>query len=179
MIVFGLGNPGPKYNRSRHNVGFMALEKLAAQEGLSLRKRCLHSYRWARKGSLTLVEPLTYMNNSGIIFPNLVKDEDPIVVIVDNMDLPLGRIRIKNGGGDAGHNGLKSIIGSIGKDFIRVYIGIGRPKDGISVPDYVLSSFENDEWEPLNAAIDKAVDAISALQKGEKLLNVIQRANTN
>ena len=126
MIVFGLGNPGPKYSKSRHNVGFMAIEKLAAQEGLSLRKRCLHSYKWARKGSLTLVEPLTFMNNSGIIFPHLVKGEDRVVVIVDNMDLPVGRIRIRQGGSAAGHNGLKSIINNIGADFIRLYIGIAK-----------------------------------------------------
>lgn len=178
MIVFGLGNPGPKYSKSRHNVGFMAIEKLAAQEGLSLRKRCLHSYRWARKGSLTLVEPLTYMNNSGLVFPSLVKGEDMVIVIVDNMDLPVGRIRVKNGGGDAGHNGLKSIIGRIGRDFLRIYVGVGRPDEGVAVAEHVLSAFREEDLASLDASLDKAVEAVKALIAGEKLSNVIQRANT-
>ncbi len=178
MIVFGLGNPGPRYSKSRHNVGFMAIEKLAAQEGLSLRKRCLHSYKWARKGSLTLVEPLTYMNNSGLVFPSLVKGEDMVVVIVDNMALPVGRIRVKNGGGDAGHNGLKSIIGRIGRDFLRIYVGVGRPDEGVAVAEHVLSAFPEDDLDRLDASLDKAVEAVKALIAGEKLSNVIQRANT-
>lgn len=178
MIIFGLGNPGPKYSRSRHNAGFMTIEKLAAQEGMHLRKRCLLSYRMAKKGSLTLVEPLTYMNNSGIIFPSLVKGEDRIVVIVDNMDLPVGRIRIKNGGGDAGHNGLKSIISSIGKDFIRLYIGIGRPHEGVSVVDHVLSDFTPEEMAELDDAMSRGAEALKDLINGEDLLSVIQRANT-
>ena len=178
MIVFGLGNPGPKYSKSRHNVGFMAIEKLAAQEGLSLRKRCLHSYKWARKDSLTLVEPLTFMNNSGIIFPHLVKGEDRVVVIVDNMDLPVGRIRIRQGGSAAGHNGLKSIINNIGADFIRLYIGIGRPHEGSSVVDHVLSDFCEDEIALIDEATDRAVEALTYIANGEDLLSVIQRANT-
>ena len=178
MIVFGLGTPGPKYSRSRHTAGFMTVEKLAAHEDLSLRKRCLLSYKVARKGSLTLVEPLTYMNNSGRIFPRLVKGEDTVIVIVDNMDLPLGRIRIRQGGGDAGHNGLKSIISHIGKDFLRIYIGIGRPAEGVSVIDHVLSDFSQEEMVLLDDATSRAVDAIESLKNGERLLSVIQRANT-
>ena len=178
VIVFGLGNPGPKYSRSRHNVGFMALEKLAAKKGLRLRKRCLHSYKWAVSKDLTLVEPLTYMNNSGIIFPSLVKDEEKIIVIVDNMDLPLGKIRIKKGGSAAGHNGLKSIISAIGPDFIRVYVGIGRPKEGVEVVDHVLSSFTEDEMSGLDSALDRASDAIDSLLNGEDYLAVVQRANS-
>ena len=178
MIVFGLGNPGPKYSRSRHNVGFMALEKLAAKKGLRLRKRCLHSYKWAVSKDLTLVEPLTYMNNSGIIFPSLVKDEEKIIVIVDNMDLPLGKIRIKKGGSAAGHNGLKSIISAIGPDFIRVYVGIGRPKEGVEVVDHVLFSFTEDEMNILSPALSRASDAIDSLLNGEDYLAVVQRANS-
>ena len=159
MIVFGLGNPGPKYVKSRHNVGFMTIEKLAAQEGMSLRKRCLHSYKWAR-------------------FPSLVKEGDNVFVIVDNMDLPVGRIRIRRGGGDAGHNGLKSIISNIGKDFTRVYIGIGRPREGVSVVDHVLSDFSDEEFSDLEKAMDRAVEALMSLNRGEDLLSVIQRANT-
>ncbi len=178
MIVFGLGNPGPKYKETRHNVGFMALEKLAAKEELRLRKRCLHSYKWARSSSLTLVEPLTFMNNSGIVFPSLVKGEDAVIVLVDNMDLPLGKIRVKRGGSSAGHNGLKSIINEIGADFIRIYIGIGRPQDGISVVDHVLSRFSSDEMAQLDPALEHAADAVKALYEGEDFLRVVQRANS-
>ena len=99
-------------------------------------------------------------------------------MIVDNMDLPVGRIRVRRGGGDAGHNGLKSIISNIGKDFTRVYIGIGRPREGVSVVDHVLSDFSDEEFSDLEKAMDRAVEALMSLNRGEDLLSVIQRANT-
>ncbi len=178
MIVFGLGNPGAEYSKTRHNVGFMTVDKLAAQEGMTLRKRCLRSYRYSKKKNLKLVEPLTFMNSSGDIFPSLVKREDAVIVVVDNMDLELGRIKVKQGGSDAGHNGLRSIIRNIGPDFIRIYIGIGRPERGVKVIDHVLSPFTDEEMIRLFPALDRAVEAITALKKGESLSSVIQRANT-
>ena len=166
MIVFGLGNPGPKYSRSRHNAGFMTVEKLAAREDLSLRKRCLLSYKAARKGSLTLVEPLTYMNSSGRIFPRLVKGEDTVVVIVDNMDLPLGRIRIRQGGGDAGHNGLKSITACLAgaQNYYRLRIGIGHP-DRSDVINWVLNRPAPQDRDKIDAALDAALLGIGTLFK--------------
>ena len=139
MTVFGLGNPGARYKGTRHNAGFETVEKVAAQLGIKLRKRCFRLYRKAVSGSLVLIEPLTYMNRSGDIAKECLKDGDQVVVVVDQMDLPPGCIRIRHGGSSAGHNGLKSMIAAIGSDFIRVYIGIGRPAEGVSVPDHVLS----------------------------------------
>lgn len=178
MIVFGLGNPGSKYKDTRHNVGFMTVERMADLSGLKLRKACLLSYRKAMRDDLVLVEPLTYMNRSGIIFPSLVKDQDKIVVVVDNLDLPVGRLKIKRGGSSAGHNGLKSIIGAIGEDFIRVYIGISRPQDETDIASYVLSPFSEEERKNLDKAIDEAVIAIKSIYESEDMNRVIQRANS-
>lgn len=178
MIVFGLGNPGPEYEDTRHNVGFKAIERLAAQKGMKMRKRCLRRYKWARSGNLTLVEPLTYMNNSGEVFSGLVGAGELVVVVVDNMDLPVGRLRIRVGGSSAGHNGLKSIISAIGSDFIRVYIGIGRPGEGTGVVDHVLGRFPDGDMERLDAVLDEAASAISSIANGEDLKLVIQRTNS-
>ena len=178
MIVFGLGNPGPEYEDTRHNVGFMAIERLAARKGMKMRKRCLRRYKWARCGSLVLVEPLTYMNKSGEVFSGLVGDDGQVVVIVDNMDLPVGRLRIRVGGSSAGHNGLKSIIGAIGSGFIRVYIGIGRPDEGTNVVDHVLGRFPDEDRRRLEFVFDEAASAISSIADGEDLKLVIQRTNS-
>lgn len=178
MIVFGLGNPGAKYGKTRHNVGFMTLERMAAFYGMKMRRRCFCRYRWATDGDFRIVEPLTYMNNSGLVFPGLVKGEDKVVVIVDNMDLPVGKLRIRNGGSSAGHNGLKSIIGAIGEDFIRIYIGIGRPPAGVKVPQYVLSEFSAEDSILLEQVFAEAVAAVDKIRRGEDWNAVIQRANS-
>ena len=164
MIVFGLGNPGPKYSKSRHNVGFMAIEKLAAQEGLSLRKRCLHSYKWARKGSLTLVEPLTYMNNSGesvIQVMNYFKiDVDDLIVIYDDMDMPTGKLRLRQSGSAGGHNGMKSIIAHVGtQNFKRIRVGIDKHAY-IPVVDYVLGRFTKEQQPLIEKGIQDAKEAV-------------------
>ncbi len=178
MIVFGLGNPGPEYSGTRHNAGFMTVEKVAAQKGVKLRKRCFRLYRTAAFDGNTLVEPLTYMNRSGDIFPELVSQSDTVIVVVDQMDLPPGRLRIRRGGGSAGHNGLKSIISNYGEDFIRIYIGIGRPSDGMAVPDYVLSVPSAEEASLIDKASDQAVSAILAIASGDDIERVIQKTNS-
>lgn len=178
MFVFGLGNPGAKYKETKHNVGFLTVEKIAALKGLKLRKRCFANYKWAHFDSCTLVLPLTYMNNSGSVIPELIKNHEPLLVVSDQMDLPCGKIRIKRHGGSAGHNGLKSIIEYYGEDFIHVYIGIGRPDNGISVPDYVLSGFSDEDKCLVDKAIDEAAKAIGEIIDGERLDVVIQRANS-
>ena len=178
MFVFGLGNPGSKYEGTKHNVGFLTVEKIAALKGVKLRKRCFSNYRWAHFDSCTLVQPLTYMNNSGDVIPSLIKDHEPLIVIVDQMDLPCGKIRIKKHGGSAGHNGLKSIIANYGEDFIHVYIGIGRPEEGVSVVDHVLSRFSEENERLVDMATDEAAKAIVEIIDGERLDAVIQRANS-
>ena len=178
MIVFGLGNPGGKYEKTRHNVGFMTVEKLAASYGMKMRKRCFSNYKWSHEEDFRIVQPLTFMNNSGIVFPSLVKEGARVIVVVDNMDLPVGRLKVRIGGSSAGHNGLKSIINEWGNDFIRIYIGIGRPAEGVDVPDHVLSEFSDEDMAVLDKVFDEAVVAIDSFRKGEKDNVIIQRANS-
>lgn len=178
MVIFGLGNPGPEYSGTRHNAGFQTIEKVAALKGIRLRKRCFCRYRTAVFDGNTLVEPLTYMNSSGEVFPELVRDGEQVIVVVDQMDLPPGRLRIRTKGGSAGHNGLKSIISSYGEDFIRIYIGIGRPPAGVAVPDYVLAKPSAEEVALIDKAMDQAVSAIIAIASGEDIGRVIQKANS-
>lgn len=177
-LVFGLGNPGKKYEESRHNVGFLALEKVALSKSLELKKPFFKCYRIARSESFLLVEPITYMNNSGKVFPELVKEGDRVIVIVDQMDIEPGRVKIKRGGSSAGHNGLKSIISNIGEDFIRVYIGTGHPKEGTSVIDHVLERIDESVLPLIEKGIDRASKAVLALLDGERLESVIQRVNS-
>ncbi len=178
IIVFGLGNPGPEYEETRHNVGFKTIEKVAAQKGLKLRKRCFRLYRAATEDNFSLIEPLTYMNNSGDVFPDIVKEDDEVIVVVDQMDLPPGKLRLKRGGGSAGHNGLKSIISNYSEDFIRIYIGVGRPDEGVSVPDHVLSRPNEEDSALIEKATERAAEAIISLIEGEEFARLVQSVNS-
>lgn len=179
MTVFGLGNPGARYRGTRHNAGFETVERIAALKGIRLRKRCFRLYRKAVSGDLTLIEPLTFMNASGQVAAECIPPGDsPVVVVVDQMDLPPGKIRIRRGGSSAGHNGLKSMIGAIGPDFIRVYIGTGRPSEGVSVADHVLSRCSREDRMLLDKAEERAAEAILRLYRGETVETVIQWANS-
>lgn len=178
MVVIGLGNPGPEYEKTRHNVGFLTLERIAELKGVRLKKRLLKPYRLASFSSHTLVEPLTYMNNSGRVIPYLVKADDKVIIIVDQMDLPPGKIRIRTKGGSAGHNGLKSVIENYGEDFIRVYIGVGRPADGVSVVEHVLTEFSESDQLLVNKAVQEAAERVIDILNGERFELVVQRANS-
>ena len=168
IVVIGLGNPGPSYEKTRHNVGFEAVSKAAAFLHVKLRKRCFRLYRQAivRSDSgekALLVQPLTFMNASGNIMGSFSKD-DTFVIACDNMDLAAGGLRIRQGGGCSGQKGLASIAEKLGRsDFLRIYIGIGRPADGVDVPDHVLGIESDPEKKE---AVDKAVeDAAKAIVK--------------
>ena len=180
MFVFGLGNPGPEYDGTRHNVGFMTVEKMAAQKGVTLKKRCLRLFESAKinNGSDILVEPLTYMNKSGDIIPSLLREGDSLIVICDQMDLPPGKLRIRMKGGSAGHNGLKSVIQYWGEDFIHVYIGIGHPEEGISVPDHVLSRFSPSDSLLVDKATTMAAEAVLDILEGKPINEILQKANS-
>ena len=179
MFVFGLGNPGPEYRATRHNVGFMTVERIAALKGVKFRKRCFRPCRLASFNSKrdVLVEPLTYMNSSGLAIPGLVGENDDLIVICDQMDLPVGKVRIKKKGGSAGHNGLKSIISEYKKDFIHVYIGIGHPEDG-DVIDHVLGVFTPQEKEKIDSAVECASRAVIEITEGKSIDEVIARVNS-
>ncbi len=177
MFVFGLGNPGPEYENTRHNVGFMTVEKIAALKGAEFRKRCFRPCRTAALGSDCLVEPLTYMNSSGEAVSSLVGEGEPLLVICDQLDLPPGKVRIRRKGGSAGHNGLKSIIENYGENFIHVYIGIGRPDDG-DIVRHVLSPFTDEEKEKIDGAVTMAAGAVIEILEGKALDEVIQHVNS-
>ncbi len=171
-LIVGLGNPGRKYAGHRHNVGFMAVDEIARRHGFSPWRRGFSGE--VAEGRLAgdkvlLLKPHTYMNESGRAVGEAVRfyrlDPADVIVIHDELDLAPGRIRLKTGGGHAGHNGLRSIIAHIGPDFHRLRIGIGHPGRKDLVSAYVLHDFAKAEkaWlEPLLAAIADNADLLAA-----------------
>jgi PTH1 family peptidyl-tRNA hydrolase len=166
-LIVGLGNPGPKYGGTRHNVGFDAVDRMAGRHRLdwSAAPRGIEALvaNW-RVGGAILVKPLTFMNLSGgAIVPLLqfYKIEIPdLLVIVDEVQLETGRIRVRPSGSDGGHNGLKSIIGALGGDqFPRLRIGVGRGDSRRDLADHVLARFDAGERETIDRAIERAADA--------------------
>lgn len=129
-------------------------------------------------GDVTLIFPLTYMNLSGTVVPSLVKEGDEVIVICDQMDLPAGSLRVKKGGSSAGHNGLKSMLSFLPGNFKRVYIGVGRPEEGVSVPDHVLSRFSDSDRILVDRAEEKAVDCLVSLLEGETFEKIQMEANS-
>ncbi len=166
-LLVGLGNPEPRYAGNRHNVGFMVVDALAEVASASLsRKKFKGSYGTGRlEGeSVVLLQPQTWMNRSGdSVQPAMAffgVDAERTIVVHDEIDLPFGELRLKEGGGHAGHNGLRSIIARTGnRDFLRLRVGVGRPVHG-SVSDYVLSDFDTEQKEWLGDLIDRSVAAI-------------------
>lgn len=172
VLVVGLGNPGKEYAHNRHNVGFMALERLRAEQGLpELRAKFsgLFTKGPAFGADLGLLLPQTFMNLSGdsvqpaAAFLKLAPKD--VLVIHDELDLPFGDVRLKLGGGHAGHNGLRSIIQRLGTpDFVRVRVGIGRPPPGFrgDVADFVLGDFASAERAELPAVLGRVLAAVQA-----------------
>lgn len=152
-VIVGLGNPGNRYRYTRHNIGFMVLEKLARDFKIDLKQKSFDAL-WG-KGKINgadvlLAMPQTYMNLSGTAVRQLVAffkaDINNLIVFHDDLDLTFGNIRLKKGGGNAGHKGLASITENLGSsDFIRVRLGIGRPSDKCRIEGYVLEPFNSDE----------------------------------
>lgn len=165
QFIVGLGNPGSTYASTRHNIGFMVIDALNRR--LSTQEISKKSFEGElfKTSSHFFLKPQTYMNLSGrsvLAVKQFYKIDMPIV-IHDDLDLPFGAIRFKIGGGHGGHNGLKSIDAAIGKEYIRVRMGIGRPKYG-SVSDYVLGKFTETEMAHLDDWIDRIIKALKALE---------------
>ncbi|MGQ9856012.1 MAG: aminoacyl-tRNA hydrolase [Fervidobacterium sp.] len=175
MIIIGLGNPGEKYENTRHNVGFMVLDKLS--KSWKRGPNYLYSDINIFGEKVRLVKPTTYMNLSGEVFKYLPHDD--IIVVYDDLDLPLGRIRIRKNGSAGGHNGIKSIISYIGQDFPRIRIGIGPKPQDIDAADYVLSNFSPEEFEKLEKVIEMTINAIeSVISEGiDKAMNKYNSAS--
>ena len=183
-LVAGLGNPGPEYAETRHNVGFMALDRLAPRLKGKLIDESGHDVVCAKtaNGKLRLLKPLSYMNNSGAPLARIARKNaiapNEILVVFDDLDLPLGAIRVRRGGGGSGgHKGVESIMEELGSaDFARMRIGIGKTENG-SQADYVLSKFDDDEKEVLSAVLDKAAEImVFILHRGvEEAMNKFNR----
>ncbi len=142
-IIVGLGNPGRSYERTRHNAGYLVADELARRHDGAWRKKKKSEAAPISLGlkNVTLLKPTTYMNNSGsALADSRVED---LIVVHDDLDLPVGDVRVKVGGGAGGHNGLRSIIQSKGNEFTRIRIGIGRPPVGVTVTDYVLGRMDS------------------------------------
>lgn len=175
MLIFaGLGNLGPKHARQRHNIGFMAADEIIRRYDLSLRQSRHHAY--VAEGTIAgekilLLKPKTFMNESGRALGSAVRYHKmrplQVTVLYDELDLAPGKIRIKMGGGHAGHNGIRSIASHIGQDFRRVRIGIGHPGDKKRVHNYVLSDFPKSELEWVKRTIDAIADAVPLLVEGD------------
>jgi len=174
IVIAGLGNPGSKYQWTRHNAGFLFLDRIAQLEGLSIVRKQFGGLtaEWERKGKrLVLLKPQTFMNLSGrSVMPALQfykLKPDQLIVVHDEIDLPLGAARLKQGGGHGGQNGLRSIMELLGKgDFVRLRLGIGRPPHG-DVTNHVLGVFTPPEMEIFARVLDGALDMLeTALDEG-------------
>jgi len=173
-LVVGLGNPGPAYAGNRHNAGFRVLDLLAERAGgrFSAHKGRADVVEGRLAGeSAVLCKPRTYMNLSGGPVASLRNyftiPVERIVVVHDELDIGFGALRLKRGGGDNGHNGLRSITSAIGsKDYLRVRFGIGRPPGRQDPADYVLKDFSATERKELDFCLDRAADAVEALLTG-------------
>lgn len=182
IIIAGLGNPGRKYSKTRHNVGFMVVDELAKKYGLKFKKKEEYLIAQGRieNKDVIVIKPLTYMNFSGIAIKKLMNKEifntlpHSLIVVHDDLDLPLEKIKIKINGSSGGHKGVQSIIDSIGtKNFIRVKIGIGKePFQDAS--NYVLSPFTKVQRAIIKEKISEAVNSIGVIiDKGvEKAMNL-------
>lgn len=169
-LIVGLGNPGERYARTRHNIGACAVERAAQRWGVALRP--VGEARCGRGGigpvDVALAVPLAWMNQSGEAVKTLLEalalSTDQVVLVHDDLDLDLGRLRIRHGGGHGGHNGVRSVIETLGTDqFPRVKIGIGRPAPDVDPADYVLTSFTPDESVLLEEILDQTVEALAWL----------------
>ena len=174
ILIAGLGNPGSRYAGNRHNIGFMAAEAITRRHGLGPWRRRFQGE--TADGTIgeeraVVLRPLTYMNESGrsvgeaMRFYGLAPDD--VVVLHDELDLPPGKIRVKTGGGHAGHNGLRSVHAHIGAEFHRVRLGIGHPGIKDIVHFYVLHDFAKSDSEWLEPLLDALADAAPALARRE------------
>jgi len=171
MLLFvGLGNPTPNSENNRHNIGFKIIDAINQKFGLSKQKPKF-------KGLLTTgtidgkkvyaIKPLTFMNNSGICIRELIEyfkiEAENVIVFHDDLDIDFGKIKTKFGGSSAGHNGIESIDKFIGKEYSRVRIGIGHPKDDIEVSEHVLQDFNEDEKEEISSITESITESLSIL----------------
>ena len=171
MLLFvGLGNPTPDSENNRHNIGFKIIDAINKKFSLSKQKpkfKGLLTTGNVADQKIYAIKPLTFMNNSGICIRELIEyfkiDAEDVIVFHDDLDIEFGKIKAKFGGSSAGHNGIESIDKFIGKDYSRVRIGIGKPKNNIEAADFVLQNFDEDEMLGLEKISNNITESISIL----------------
>jgi PTH1 family peptidyl-tRNA hydrolase len=172
-LVVGLGNPGRTYEHTRHNAGWAVLDEFAKRRGAGFRRSWRRPVQSAKAsmegvGSLLLVKPLTFMNRSGEVLPGLMRPAGlsalDLIVVADDINLPLGKLRIRPKGSAGGHNGLKSVIERLGtEEFVRVRVGVGEQEEGKSLKDHVLERMDSEERRMLAGAVARAADALECM----------------
>ncbi len=168
ILVAGLGNPGSEYASTKHNLGFLAVDEIGKRAGIDLKKKKfsgIYGEGTFNGGKLMLLKPETYMNRSGESVSSAAGfyhiPTGNIIIIHDELDLPAGTVRIKAGGGSAGHKGVMSVIGELGSgDFTRVRIGIGKPREKKGTVSHVLTKFSKEESELASESVMRAADAV-------------------
>ena len=165
MLIVGLGNPGSAYAETRHNVGFMVIDELLSRHSHDTISKAAFEGELFKVKEHFLLKPTTFMNLSGHSIASVKKfyKIDDVIVIHDDLDLPFGALRFKIGGGHGGHNGLKSTDSLIGKEYVRVRVGIGRPEHKGEITSFVLGKYDDSQQDLLKAQITQTADAIEAL----------------
>tara|TARA_B100000029_G_scaffold113921_1_gene106391 strand:- start:22 stop:594 length:573 start_codon:yes stop_codon:yes gene_type:complete len=170
LLLVGLGNPGPNNNNNRHNIGFRIIDAINQEFSLSKQKpkfKGLLTTGNIENKKVYAIKPLTFMNNSGVCIKELIEyfkiNAKDVIVFHDDMDIDLGKVKAKFGGTSAGHNGIESIDKSIGKDYSRVRVGIGRPQNKGKVDNHVLEDFNENEEERIKDITDHIVKLVPKL----------------
>lgn len=184
-ILVGLGNPGIPYQMTRHNIGFQVIDSLAKINHIPLRTKrfkSLYGIGWIESQQVILAKPMTFMNRSGEAVRKAADffhlGMEDLIVVHDDLDLPFGRLRFKLRGGDGGHQGVRSIIESMGGNhFLRLKIGIGRPPQGMDPADYVLGVFDHVEQSLLDSILSRAGESLRVmlLEGLKKAMNQFQK----
>lgn len=184
-LIVGLGNPGKKYENTRHNIGFDIVDELSKELGIdNFRSKFQGEIGEAtlREEKIMILKPQTFMNLSGNSVAEVVKfyklnPAQDVFVIYDDLDLPLGKLRMRVKGSAGGHNGMKSIISHLGNEFIRLKFGIGKPRDGEEVVNFVLNKFAKAEEEMVDEMLKKSVKGIKSALTAKNIENVISKIN--
>ncbi len=170
LLLVGLGNPNPNNTNTRHNIGFLIIDEINKKFKLSKQKpkfKGLLTTGNINEQKVYAIKPLTFMNSSGICIKELIEyfkiDVKDVFVFHDDMDIDLGKIKVKFGGSSAGHNGIESIDKNIGKNYSRVRIGIGRPKNNSTGADHVLDNFSNEEMDNVQNVTKNIIESLSIL----------------
>ena len=170
LLLVGLGNPNPNNTNNRHNIGFLVIDEINKKFKLSKQKpkfKGLLTTGNINEQKVYAIKPLTFMNSSGVCIKELIEyfkiDVKNVFVFHDDMDIDLGKVKVKFGGSSAGHNGIESIDKNIGKNYSRVRIGIGRPKKNSTGADHVLDNFSNEEMDNVQNVTKNIIDSLSIL----------------